>query len=494
MKTIKVFEAFAGYGSQLMALKRLQANYSELLQVEAIGISEIDKYAIQAYKAIHGEVKNYGNISKIDWSQVPDFDLFTYSSPCQDFSQAGLQRGGEQGSGTRSSLLWECERAIAAKRPKYLLMENVSALVSQKFIKLFNRWQVVLQGYGYKNFAKVLNAKDYGVPQNRERIFLVSILDDEARYEFPQPFTLEKRLKDVLEQNVDERYYLSDERIAGLLASMAKEKEAGRGYEFAPKTGADTTANSVTTNAGGRKTDNFIAEPRVSQIGQLNAGQSGRVYDSEHLCPTIDASATDHSRKIKIAEPCVQQIGCLYDNNAQAGRVYDTKGISPTLDDMSSGGSKEPKIALKEQSIITPPHGYFKGAENTETSPCVKVSAMQGQNFVKEQICIGSMQKNAYKGSTDGVSPCINSACGMGGGQTPMVTDNGIRVRKLTERELFRLMDVSEPDIDILLNAGISKTQLAKMAGNSIVVACLYHIFDRMFIHTEPTEAQLRLF
>lgn len=234
MTTIRLFEAFAGYGSQLMALKRLEKQNPNF-KVIPIGISEIDKYAITAYQAIHDDVKNYGDISKIDWKTVPDFDLFTYSSPCQDFSQAGHQRGGEKGSGTRSSLLWECEKAIEIKRPKYLLMENVSALVSDKFIKLFNQWQLTLNRLGYKCWAQILNAKDYGVPQNRERIFLVSILDQDRKFEFPKPFKLEKRIKDVLERNVPERYYISEERLKGLQISTAKQENKGNGFAFEPK-------------------------------------------------------------------------------------------------------------------------------------------------------------------------------------------------------------------------------------------------------------------
>ena len=182
---MKVFTAFSGYDSQCMALDRLKEDFG--FDYELVGWSEIDKYAIQAHNAIYPQWsdRNYGDISKIDWEQVPNFDLFTYSSPCQDFSNAGLQRGGEEGSGTRSSLLWECRKAILAKKPKYLLMENVAALVSKKFLPLFNKWQTELEGYGYKNFAQVLNAKDYGIPQNRERIFLISILGDE-KYHFPQ--------------------------------------------------------------------------------------------------------------------------------------------------------------------------------------------------------------------------------------------------------------------------------------------------------------------
>lgn len=234
---IRVFTAFSGYDSQCMALDRLKNDYPEF-DYELVGWAEIDKYAIQAHNAVYPQWadRNYGDISKINWDEVPDFDLFTYSSPCQDFSNAGLQRGGEEGSGTRSSLLWECRRAILAKKPKYLLLENVAALVSKKFLPLFNRWQRELESYGYSNFAQVLNAKDYGVPQNRERIFLVSILG-EAQYHFPQPFPLELRLKDILEDEVDERYYLSDKMIDCFTNRTKIAKEKGNGFRFNPTNG-----------------------------------------------------------------------------------------------------------------------------------------------------------------------------------------------------------------------------------------------------------------
>lgn len=143
---------------------------------------------------------------------------------CQDFSQSGLQRGGEEGSGTRSSLLWECRKAILAKKPKYLMLENVKALTSKKFMPLFQKWLDGLESYGYANYWKVLNATDFGVPQNRERVFCISILKTEDEpmpvFHFPVPFPLEKRLKDIVEKNedgspmkVDEKYYLSDKAL-----------------------------------------------------------------------------------------------------------------------------------------------------------------------------------------------------------------------------------------------------------------------------------------
>jgi len=208
---IKVFTAFSGYDSQCLALNRLGIDY------ELVGWSEIDKYAIKAHDALFPQwaERNYGDISKVDWAQVPDFDLFTYSFPCTDISASGKQEGLAEGSGTRSSLLWECRRVIEVKKPRWLLMENVDALVSKKFIGYFQKWMSLLDSYGYRNYAQVLNAKDYGVPQNRERIFLVSVREDcePKSYYFPKPQKLTRVMKDVLEQNVDEKYYLSDERI-----------------------------------------------------------------------------------------------------------------------------------------------------------------------------------------------------------------------------------------------------------------------------------------
>ena len=214
---LTVFEAFAGYGSQSMALRNIGVPH------EVVGISEIDKYAIKAYNATHPETTNYGDISRIDWGIVPDFDLFTYSFPCTDISNAGAQAGFEEGSGTRSSLLWDCRNAIVAKRPRYLLMENVKAITSKKFLPGLLKWQEFLSLQGYVNFIDVLNAKDYGIPQNRERCFLVSILDA-GWYQFPEPVELKTKLVDLLEDKVDEKYYLDQTRVDQFIAGLSDEK------------------------------------------------------------------------------------------------------------------------------------------------------------------------------------------------------------------------------------------------------------------------------
>lgn len=201
MSKLRVFEAFAGYGSQSISLRNIGVDY------EVVAISEIDKYAIQAYEAIHGPTLNLGDISKIKVEDIPQHDLFTYSFPCQDLSVAGKQAGLIKGQ-TRSGLLYECEKIIEHCKPKYLLMENVKNLVGKKFRPQFYEWLRYLKSLGYTNYTQVLNAKDYGVPQNRERVFVVSILGDHKPYKFPKPIQLNKCIRDILEDEVDEKYYI----------------------------------------------------------------------------------------------------------------------------------------------------------------------------------------------------------------------------------------------------------------------------------------------
>lgn len=227
-RPLRVVTLCSGYDSQCLALERLKRDFPDF-DYDLVAWSEFDpesklplerQPAVIAHNALFPQWKdrNLGDMTKIDWSKVDDFDFLFYSTPCQSISSAGLQHGFTEGSGTRSSIIWNVRDAVIAKRPKFLCLENVKAMVSGKFIGMFNLWQRELERLNYINNAAVLNAKDFGVPQNRERIFLLSIrIDDESnppRYYFPRPFPLEKRLKDVLEEQVDEKYYLSDERVA----------------------------------------------------------------------------------------------------------------------------------------------------------------------------------------------------------------------------------------------------------------------------------------
>lgn len=204
-KKLRVFEAFAGIGSQTQALKNIGVEH------EVVAIVENDKYAIDSYFKIHGEVLNLGDISKLDTKTIPDHDLFTYSFPCQDISVAGNQNGLDEGSGTRSGLLWECQKVIVEKKPKYLLLENVKNLVSEQHKHNFDKWLKWLENQGYTNYWQVLNARDYGIPQSRERVFVVSIMGEHEEFKFPGKQELKISLKDLVEDVVEEKYYLKEE-------------------------------------------------------------------------------------------------------------------------------------------------------------------------------------------------------------------------------------------------------------------------------------------
>lgn len=273
---IRVAELFAGIGAQRQALKDAGINH------EIVAISEIDKYALLAYEKLHGPTFNLGDICKIE--KIPASDLWTYSFPCTDISLAGRLGGFARGSNTKSSLLWEVQRLLEVSKvydelPKYLLMENVKNLVSKKFKPLFLEWVDYLSSLGYKSFYKVMNAKDYGIPQNRERVFMVSILDANASFEFPEKCELKKKLIDYLEDEVDEKYFLS-EKLIDCFSSMQNRNGLIRGLRFRPRGKDVDYAFTITTCPGNRATDNFIIEPiPVAMRGRERDGDYRQVIE-----------------------------------------------------------------------------------------------------------------------------------------------------------------------------------------------------------------------
>ena len=223
---------FSGYDSQAMAMDVLRDEHPDTFRWTWAGWSDIDKYACQMHNLVFPEAedKALGDITKIDWHKVKqslggrEVDLFTYSSPCQDISQAGRQAGLKEGSETRSALLWHVADAVEVLRPKYLLQENVAALVSEKFMPDFQKWLDRLESLGYVNRWARLNAKDYGVPQNRDRVFCLSMRRDVAfDYHFPEAIPLTRKLEDVLEEEVDERYFLKDDAVSKFLEANNKD-------------------------------------------------------------------------------------------------------------------------------------------------------------------------------------------------------------------------------------------------------------------------------
>lgn len=325
MDKIRVFTAFSGYDSQCLALDRLKRDNPQF-DYELVGWSEIDKYAIQAHNALYPQWtdRNFGDISKIDWSAVPDFDLFTYSFPCTQISRAGRQEGLSKGSGTASSLVWECLRAIKLKSPKYLLMENVADLLGDKMRNDFESWSNELVALGYVNYAQLLKAPDYGIPQSRKRVFMVSILGG-GGYEFPTKRKCEKRLRDVIDYNVAEKYYKDDKHLW--------------------------------------KIQDHVSRPQTICLNSKENGKQpslqNRVYDVNGIAPACTCSFHPY-----IAEPRIMQIGNIAPDtptfkNRTHGRVYDINGISPTLN-CSGGGSREPIIYVNARLRKLTPKEFFR--------------------------------------------------------------------------------------------------------------------------------------
>ena len=258
---LKVIELFAGIGAQRKGLERAGIEH------EVVAISEIDKYALKVYEALYGNTPNLGDISKIE--KLPKADIWTYSFPCTDISLSGRMKGLEKGSGTHSSLLWEVSKAND-ELPKYLLLENVKNLISKKFKPYFDEWCRYLESLGYKNFYKVLNGKNYNVPQNRERIFLLSIRNCSEDYVFPNDIPLTTKLGDLLESNVADKYFLS-EKLITCFSSMKNRNGLIRGLRFRPRGKKDEYAWTITTAPGSRATDTFIIEPIPAAIrGRAN--------------------------------------------------------------------------------------------------------------------------------------------------------------------------------------------------------------------------------
>lgn len=249
---VRVLELFAGIGACSKALTRLGIEH------EIVDAVEIDKYAIQSFNAIHGT--NFEPQDITQWDKDIKVDLIMHGSPCQDFSVAGKQAGGDKDSGTRSSLMYETLRIVEKLKPKYVIWENVKNLLSKKHRHNFDAYIEAMNNLGYVSKYQVLNAKDYGVPQNRERVFTVSILGG-GDFEFPEKQELTVRLKDVLEAEVDEKFYLSEEQVASFEASTAKAQAKGNGFKFEPiERERGIVVHTIATRAGSRQTDNFIKE------------------------------------------------------------------------------------------------------------------------------------------------------------------------------------------------------------------------------------------
>ena len=280
MNKFKIISLFSGIGAFEKALDRLNVDY------EVVNYCEVDKYAAKAYSLIHNvpESKNLGDISKVDFDSLPkDIDLVTYGFPCQDISSAGLQKGffDSEGNLTRSGLFFEALKVIKSTNTKFAIAENVKALTSKTFEKEFETVLSSLDALGYNNYYKVLNAKDYGIPQNRERVFIISIRKDidNGRFTFPKKLSLPNRLRDILDESTPESYYVEDLKKFTIDDPIIKE-EPKWGFNF-------SWIKKTVKNVG------------CSLVGGFNGKTWGdtyhngdRCYDSNYLSVCLTTTST----------------------------------------------------------------------------------------------------------------------------------------------------------------------------------------------------------
>ena len=539
---IRVIELFSGIGSQHAALERLGIPY------QIVGMAEIDKYAIKSYEAIHGATHNYGDISKID--RLGKADFWTYSFPCQDISVAGKQRGINEG--TRSGLLYEVERLLEVAKeydelPTYLMLENVKNLVGKKFKPDFDKWIGKLNELGYNTYWKVLNAKHYGVPQNRERVFAISIKREfDMGYQFPEGFDNGIRLKDILEKEVDEKFYISGEKVEKLVSQIGKPKNfdesentygikrIGNIYGEDKGTGfagnvwdKDYISPTIMTAQGGNR------QPMIVSVGNINPsgnGMNGNVISSEGLAPTL---TTNKGEGQKILE-----LGKFNENrhSSTPNSILSVEGICPTIDTMQ-GGNRQPKVlspqattkgyiecsvpgvfdmtypdsktrrgrvqdhgeivptltAASQDIMYIEPSGIYSGdSEKFNRGPLEGLSRTLKAN--KHDACviepeIIQIPRGNNNGGNHKVCPTITSHSF----QDNNFCNTGYRIRKLTPLECFRLMGFTDEEF-YKAQAVNSNSQLYKQAGNSIVVDVLYHLFKNLFVNQEESTMQLSLF
>ena len=556
---MKILSLFSGIGAFEKALNQLNVKY------ELVNYCEIDKYASKAYALIHNvtENMNLGDITKVDTSKLPkDIDLITYGFPCQDISLAGKQQGmfNDDGSKTRSGLFFEALRIIEDTKPKIAIAENVKNLVSKKFNDQF---QVVLQSLeeaGYNNYWKVLNAKDFGIPQNRERVFIVSIRKDidPGSFEFPKPFELKLRLKDMLEDEVDEKYFLSDKMIEYIIAD--NEKWTGNNNKSLVN---KSVASTINTAEGTRRCDasNYIVEGlpentdiKLMQVGNLSGGQRSLILDEEGICNCLIATDYKQPKQILIREATkkgyavAEEGDGVYLNRPYQKRGVVQKGMIQTIKcngndlgvvvadaELSDIGSDiidmfrevmnfwtetQAKMITPEGNIkryigsdiidifkegqiadISFPNGYNKGPRvhdecptlngtTTKSSFVVKVKDKVGNEiplYTNYKKLVETVEKNEIPVDEvkhmDLYNRNLTDNCGIL--SDPCHNNNrlwdGLRIRKLTPKECFRLMGFEDKDIECLIENKISNTQLYKMAGNSIVVDVLKYIFVELF-------------
>lgn len=450
---LKLFSLFSGIGGPEKALKRLGIEY------ELVGYSEIDKYASRSYSAVHEEpeIKNYWDITKINEKELPDFDFMTWGFPCQDISIAGKQAGIREG--TRSGLYYDGLRILKEKKPKYSLIENVKALTSKKFADTFESILQDLDEAGYNNYWQVLDAKDYGIPQHRERVFIVSIRKDiDQEFTFPEKEELRLKLKDLLDEEVDEKYYLSD-RMIKTFSDMTNRNGYIRGKCFKPHELDDNrVANTIKTTAGSRPEDNYVKRKYDEFIDENG-------YMPEIFNPYNKTEVKD------VAKTITGECGSTTSSAAHLIRIPEAtkKGYA----EASDGDGVYINRPHQKRGVV-----QKNKIQTIKTTPDVGVVVEKKIKYEEPLEREGWHNMNKIVLNPDGISTTINA---QSNNSLQKIKEPSLRIRKLTPLECWRLMGFDDEDFYKAQGAGISNTQLYKQAGNSIVVNVLEKIFINLF-------------
>ena len=487
---LRLIELFAGIGSQTQALKNVGVPHT------VVAISEIDKNAIKSYTALHGETVNLGDIREI--RELPEADFWTYSFPCQDISVAGHGAGIKEG--TRSGLLLEVERLlkIAAEKgtlPKYLLLENVKNLVSKKFKADFDSWLSFLSSLGYTNYWQVLNAKDYGIPQHRERVFCVSIRGEHTAFVFPEKRELTLRLKDMIDEHVDEKYYLKESTIRSIVTSKFNSRR-------------DSIRRPSDYAYCLRARDCY--EPQCVQVGEVVGDKwekmhemSRRVYEPNGLSPTVHCAGGGNTEPKIVAmrgrnpeNPSDRTPGIPLKQRLEVNE----KGLCNALTTVQKDNlvmdadyvSRKYGEFIDEKGYIPEMFVAYNKQEVHDVAPTLtgQCSCPSGSSAVlklEKPIKVKVATKQGYEEATAGdyvnitfpSSKTKRGRVGKGVAQTltcgdgnAVITEN-VRIRKLTPRECLRLMGWTDEQIDKIESAKVSSTQQYRQAGNGIVVQVL---------------------
>lgn len=436
-----------------------------------VNFCEFDQYATKSYCAIHSvdESLNLGDINEVDENNLQPFTMICGGSPCQDFSVAGEQKGSvwtckdcgheynpltvhwskrdkcpccdsENIEKTRSSLLVEYLRVIRANKPNFGMYENVKNIVGKKFKETtFKLFEEELHEYGYNTYWKVLNAKDYGVPQNRERVYLIFIKKelDNGKFVFPKGFDNGIRLRDILEEEVKEKYYISEEKVKKFIANLQENEtedesnspkfigninrpDFGTGYAGGVWDTNNISPTLTTMQGGGR-------QPHIVCGIDKSLNSTKFIENANCLTAREDRGISNRKSEGTAVIECIGNVNPS--GNGMNGNVFSEDGLAPTLTTNKGEGSK----------ILQIPRGFNKGGLH-DICPTLSAHSWQCNNFVKEQI----------------------------------------RIRKLTPKECFRLMGFEDSAYEAASKL-VSNSQMYKQTGNSIVVDVLYYILVELY-------------